>query len=121
MVDLTTPLGRDVATAQQVLEVIRPELRIMRAHYQGVIAACRAGWIEANPDLELTDGGDDHADNAVFEALRASALSSVGDWSRDMGLVFDKEKVTEFIRQALIDAMVTVGGEDPLPEGALEY
>jgi predicted DNA-binding protein (UPF0278 family) len=121
MVDLTTPLGREVATPQQVLEVIRPEIRIMRAHYQGVIAACRAGLIESSPDLELTDGGDEHADAAVFEALRESAGQSVKDWSRDMGLVFDNEKAREFIRQALIDAMVTEGGYDPLPEGALDY
>jgi hypothetical protein len=121
MVDLTTNLGRDVATAQQVLEVIRPELRIMRAHYQGEIAAMRAGWLEASPDLELTDGGDEHASGVVFAALQESAIESVGQWARDMDLVFDKAKVAEFIRCALIDAMVTVGGCEQLPPGALDY
>lgn len=121
MVDLTTELGRPVATAQQVFEVIRPELRIMRACYQGEIAAMRAGWLAASPDLELTDGGDEHASGVVFAALQQSAVESVGDWARDMQLVYDKTKVSEFIRRALIDAMCLEGGEDPLPAGSLDY
>lgn len=121
MLEMNITLGRNVATTQQVLEVIRPQLRIMRACYQGVIAACLSGWIECNPDLELTDGGDVHADDVVFNAIWEDAIRSVGQWAKDVDLVFDGAKLREFIRRALIDAMVTVGGEDPLPEGALDY
>lgn len=121
MVDLTTPLGRTVITPAECLSLIRGELRIMRACYRGVIAAVRADWLESDPDLELTDGSDSHAWDAVFDAMRESAMGNVVDWSGDEGRVFDKAKVAEFIRRALIDAMVTDGGEEQLPEGALGY
>jgi predicted DNA-binding protein (UPF0278 family) len=124
MVDLTASLGREVATPQQVLEVIRPELRIMRAFYRGVIAAMRAGWLASTPDLELADGGDDNAETVVFQALHESAQESVKQWAHDMGLVYDKVKVGEFVRQGLMDAMYGDDHDlidDPLPEGALDY
>jgi hypothetical protein len=121
MVDMTQDLGRKVITPAEVLSLIRGDLRIMRAHYQGVIAAARAGWLDTNPDLELTDGNDVQADDAVFTALLETAYGNVVDWSADERVVFDKDKVREFIRRALIDAMVTERGEEALPEGALDY
>lgn len=121
MLDMNISLGRSVATTHQILQVIRPQLRLMRAIYRGVIEACRDGWLDANEDLELNDGGDQHVDEIVFEAIRTDALSSVRDWARDVGLVFDGNATQEFIRQALISAMVTRGGIDDLPAGALDY
>lgn len=118
---MTQSLGREVPTTQQVLEVIRPELRIMRATYRGVIDAIRREELQADPDLELTDGGDQHAYDVVFSALLDDAVDSVGQWSRDLGLVYDSTKVREFCRRCMCDAMVTIGGEEQLPEGALEY
>lgn len=122
MVNMNQQLGREVVTTAEVLSLIRGELRIMRASYRGVVDAIRAGWIDASPDLELTDGNDKHADEAVFEALRESAMGNVIDWCGDEGRVFDKGKVTEFIRQALIAACY-LGDDHPelLPLGSLDY
>lgn len=121
MVDMTQDLGRKVITTTELLSLIRGELRIMRAHYRGVLDATRTGLLEADADLELTDGSDKHADDAVFDALINSAMGNVTDWCSDEGRVFDKGKVREFIRSALVDAMVTYGGEEQLPEDALAY
>ena len=121
MVDMTQSLGRDVTTTEEVLSLIRGDLRIARALYRGIIAEVRAGRMEADPDLELTDGNDSHAFDRAFEALRASAYSNVTDWAGDEGKVFDKAKVQEFIRLALIAAMGLEGGDDRLPAGALDY
>jgi hypothetical protein len=105
MVDLTINLGRNVATATQVFSVIRAELRVAIVIGLAMTAAKMSGQFDVDPDFNLQDGGDLRADIAVFNALVASALQNVVEWARDMELVFDKEKVTEFIRGALADAM----------------
>lgn len=122
MLDLNHDLGRPVATAQQVIEVIRPELRMIRAFHRGKMDGIRTGWLQADPDLNLSDGGDDHAETVVFTALLDSGLDSVGSWSRDEGLVYDSAKVREFIRVALIAAMTEGDDHDALlPAGTLDY
>lgn len=122
MVNMNQQLGREVITTAECLSLIRAELRIMRSHYRGILLGVRTGQLEADPDLELTDGGDKHAEDAVFEALRESALGNVIDWCGDEGRVFDKTKVVEFIRQALIGACYE-GDDCPplLPEGSFDY
>lgn len=116
MLDLNTPLGREVPTAQQVLEVIRPQLRMAGALQVGVNTGIRDGWLESTPDLELADSGDDHVQTALFIALVENALSSVGQWAADVTLVFDKARTREFIRQALVEASAHT-----LPPGSLAY
>lgn len=121
MLDMEISLGRSVATTQQILEVIRPQLRIARALYRGIMDGCRDGWLDASPDLELTDGADEAVFDDLFGALRSGALSSVRDWARDVGLVFDGNATQEFIRRALVAAMMEKGQPDGLPAGALDY
>ena len=122
MVDMTTNLGREVITTTELLQLIRPELRIIRAHYRGLVLGMRTGQIDHDEDLNATDGGDSHAIGAVFTALRESAMGNVVDWCRDMDRVFDKAKVAEFIRQALIAAEYE-GDALPamLPADAVDY
>lgn len=119
--DLTVQLGRNVATATDVLQVIRPELRLTRAYYRGVLDAARDGWLETNPDLELTDSADRYVSDNLFDFIWASAVTSVGQWATDVEVVFDKARLREFIREALVNAMVDKGGREMLPEGALDY
>lgn len=122
MVDMTTDLGRKVITPEELLSLIRAELRLARAHYRGIMLGMRTGQIDHDEDLNLRDGGDLHADGMVFEALRESAMGNVIDWCRDEERVFDKAKVTEFIRLALIDAQFE-GDDQPasLPPGCFDY
>lgn len=120
MLDTNFSLGRRAAQAADVLSVIRPQLRIAHALYVGEIALIRDGVLQATPDLELDDGGDQSADQAVFEALRMNAYDSVKSWALDEGVVFDGPKTQEFIRQALIAAMRPLD-QQALPAGALDY
>lgn len=122
MVEMSQSLGRDVITTEEVLSLIRGELRLVRAYYRGMLLGMRTGQIEHDPDLNLTDGNDQHASGAVFQALRESAMENVADWCRDMERVYDREKVQEFIRRALIDAEYE-GDDHPdtLPAGCFDY
>lgn len=122
MVNMNQSLGRDVVTTAEVLSLIRGDLRIMRACYRGLLLGMRTGQIEHDPDLNLTDGNDQQADGAVFSALRETAYGNIVDWAADEGKVFDKAKVQEFIRQALIAAQYE-GDDRPdiLPPGTFDY
>lgn len=122
MVDMNQSLGRDVITTAEVLSLIRGELRLVRAHYRGIMLAIRAGQIEADEDMNLTDGNDCHADKWVFRALNETAMENVADWCRDTGKVYDRDKVQAFIRRALIDAHYEGDDQpDSLPAGCFDY
>jgi hypothetical protein len=81
----------------------------------------RAGWLEASPDLEPTNGGDAHALTAVFAALKASALSAVKEWASDVDLVFDGAKVQQLIHEALQSAEAEAAPDLPGGWDALDY
>jgi hypothetical protein len=121
VIDINFNLGRNVPTAQQVIEVIRPELRMIRAFHMGVIDRMRAEQIQCDPDLNMTDGGDKVAAGAVFAALRESAVGSVQQWARDIGLAYDKGRVEEFVHSCLIAAESEVCERLPSGLKALEY
>ena len=97
-------LGNPVIQSADVLQVIRPQLRFAKLLHDALLDAARQGRIAANPDLELVDGGDIDVHDALFYQLRENALDNVKDWAGDMGLVYSKPKLEEFIRQALIAA-----------------
>lgn len=122
MVNMNQSLGRDVITTEELLSLIRAELRLARAHYRGIMLGMRTGQIDHDEDMNLRDGGDVHADGLVFQALRDSAMGNVVDWCGDEGKVFDKHKVGEFIRHALIDAQFEGDDQpDSLPPGCFDY
>lgn len=102
--DMTTPMGRDVPTAQQVLEVVRGSLRLALVFGEAVRESIRNGQLQGTPDLELEDGNDDGAETAVFNALVADGLKNVKEWAHDMGMVFDQARVTTFIANAVREA-----------------
>lgn len=111
MVDLTTYLGRPVPTATQIIEVSRGSLRLASVIGPALIDAMRAGRLDHTEDLELSDGSDEHAEDAVFIALLDAAMSNIADWASDMaaeeatrGMVYDKAQVREFVRLALVEA-----------------
>lgn len=114
-------LGRKVAPTSDVLEVIRPQLRMMRVLHRGQLDAMREGWLSGTPDLELEDPGDTACDEGLFYCLLDGAIENVKGWSRDLGYVFDANRLREFCRQALFNAMTDKNGIEMLPEGALEY
>ncbi len=116
MLDLNTQLGRDVPTAKQVFEVLRPQMRIARALQRGIETAMREGWLAQDPDMNLTDAGDDGVERALFRALVADGIESVGGWAKDLDLVYDGTKLREFVRQAIITA-----GAGLTPEGGFDY
>lgn len=121
MLNMNVTLGREVATTTEILQVIRPELRLMRYTYRGMIDAMREGWLDANPDLEHNDGADEAAFGSLFDHLQERARTSVRQWAKDVEKVFDGATANEFIRQCLISAMSLRDGEDPLPKDALDY
>jgi hypothetical protein len=116
MVETAIDLGRPVAQPQQVLEVIRGDMRIALAFREGVTAAMRAGHLEHDPDLNLSDGTDDHAEDSVFTALCHDAISNVKEWASDEGYVYDRAKLEQFVKDAMREAF---GGSTDW--SALEY
>lgn len=117
----TTYLGREVATPEQVLQVIRPQMRMARCLYRGILDAALEGWLDANEDLELNDGGDNAAWDKAHMGLIEDAELNVRQWANDMAVVFDKDRLREFVRIALSDAMTAKGGEETLPGIGLDY
>ncbi len=119
--DLTTELGKTVITATEAMEVIRPQLRMMRIIYQGTLNAARKGWLAVTEDLEMTDPGDIACDAEIFECLQGQAMENVQSFCSDMGKVYARDQMAEFIRTALGCAMVDEHGCEMLPHGALCY
>lgn len=107
MLNMSTPLGREVPTPCQVLEVIRPELRLVQVTYAAMHEAMALDLLAHDADYNLTDGGDQGVSLVIFEAIVTAAKDDVRSWARDMHLVFDQVKLDEFIRQALVHAQVT--------------
>jgi hypothetical protein len=107
MVDSTFNLGRSVPTAREVLEVIRPDLRLaalIGPMLQSVLARVPAPADPAQPDAPIVyvmEGGDHEAFDAVFDALREDALRNVKDWAGDLGKVYDGDKLRGFVAAAL--------------------
>ena len=122
MLDLSAPLGRAVPTTAQVLETIRPELRVSKATHTGLMAAMRAGWFDADPDMNPGNGDDEDALGEVFTALKSAAMKRVKSMCRHVNLVFDEGAMLEFIHQALL-AAESEDGAPRLPGGmnALDY
>lgn len=97
MVDSTFNLGRSVPTAREVLEVIRPNLRL--AAVIGPIVY--STFVHNSGPDGCLDGGDQAAADAVFDGLREDALRNVKDWAGDVVKVYDGAKLTEFVGMAL--------------------
>jgi hypothetical protein len=106
MVDLNLALGREIPTAREVLEVIRPQLRLAAVIFPVVHFTFEThAFVGEGRDEEPSLGSDDQcASDSVFDALRESALASVADWARDLGKVYDKGKLTTFVGFALNEA-----------------
>lgn len=122
MLDISTPLGRAVPTPVEILAVIKPELRVSKAIYTGVMKAMRDGWLDGDEDMKLGDGDDEAALNEVFGALKDAAMKRVKSYTRAAGLVFDEAAMQNFVHMALLAAESEDGAPNlPGEMNALDY
>lgn len=106
MVELSTFLGRDVPTAREILEVIRPQLHVALC----CGPALQVG-IPRDGDNVPLDDADLSAIEAVFDGLVQDALGSVKSWASDVSKVYDGSKVLEFV-----DAVISECFYGPISE-----
>lgn len=105
MVDFTTSLGREVATPKQVFAIIEPEIKMAAVIGPAILDAMRAGKFEHDEDYNLADRKEQEVDEAVYFALIDSATKRVKQWATETGVVYDGEKLREFIVGALQEAL----------------
>lgn len=103
MVDPTFNLGRSVPTAREVLEVIRPQLRLGAVIGPVVVSTFSSSqFVAPGQDEESSLGGDDYAAlDVLLLALRDDAVRNVKQWASDVDKVFDGAALVIFISEAL--------------------
>lgn len=125
MVNMTASLGRPVISPNQLIDIIRPQLRMMRACFRGCVEASRSGLIayeHVAPDDRVSatgfQGDDAKTFRKVHQFLREDAQATVKQWAGEHGVVFDGEKVKAFIFEAMDEALRLEGEMDDLPFNA---
>jgi hypothetical protein len=111
VIDIDAPLGKPVPTGEQILDVIKPYMRIMHALHLGMIRAREKGRL-GNTDAD--NGAMMAASDGLFEA----ATKEAGLWCFKRHLVFDKDRLALLISNAL--AAANTETMDDLPRGLAE-
>ncbi len=127
MLDMSVPLGRPVATPSQVLGVIRPYLRIMRAAFRGCVDAGTKGELSYDHRHPSERGNGNYGflreDGVAFvmlaTSMHADAMRKVKAWAANANLVFDGPTMEAFVMSAIEAAMRLDREPDQLPETAL--
>jgi len=117
MIDLEFKLGRNVPTGLQVIDVIRPHLRVYQVFYAGLHQAMLRKELAHDEEYFLKHKEDDEVALAIKNAVVDLAFNSVREWAKNQSLVFDPARVIIFIEQALTSAEV-INRDDFCPLGS---